>query len=227
MKALFINGSPRKKNWNTITLLENAVRGAQEAGAETEIINLYDYNYKGCISCFACKIKNSKTNGLCAYKDDLRPILEKALQSDVVIVGSPIYFSYPTAQCRAFLERFLFAAHTYLKDPEHPGSSKRVLDRIIHTAMIYTMNVPEDLLDHFDYHKILDWNERALKSTFGYSESLYCCDTYQFPNYDRYDCDVFDKDHKLSHKEEQFPIDCQKAYELGKRLVERAKVNGK
>ncbi|MBQ7528847.1 flavodoxin family protein [bacterium] len=225
MKALFINGSPRKKNGNTITLLENAAHGAQEAGAETEIINLYDYDYKGCVSCFACKIKNSKTNGLCAYKDELRPILGKALYSDVVIIGSPIYFSYPTAQCRAFLERFLFAAYTYLKDPEHPGTTKRVLDRIIHTAMIYTMNVSEDHLEHFDYHKILNWNEMSLRAIFGYSESLYSCDTYQFSDYDRYDCDVFDKAHKLDHREKQFPLDCQKAYELGKRLVEMTILN--
>ena len=71
MKALFINGSPRK-NWNTYKMLESAMKGASDAGAETELINLYDFNFKGCVSCFACKLKNSKTNGLCAVRDDLR-----------------------------------------------------------------------------------------------------------------------------------------------------------
>lgn len=42
----------------------------------------YDYEYKGCISCFACKIKNSKTNGVCAYRDALRPVLEKVHEAD-------------------------------------------------------------------------------------------------------------------------------------------------
>ena len=41
MKALFINGSPRKK-WNTVKVLESAMKGAQEAGAECELVNLYD-----------------------------------------------------------------------------------------------------------------------------------------------------------------------------------------
>ena len=57
-KALFINGSPRK-NGNTAQLLKRAMDGAREAGAEVELVNLYDrsLNYKGCMSCFACKIK--------------------------------------------------------------------------------------------------------------------------------------------------------------------------
>ena len=63
MKALFINGSPRK-NGNTAKLLKRAMEGAAEAGAETELINLYDrsLNFKGCMSCFACKLKGGKTS---------------------------------------------------------------------------------------------------------------------------------------------------------------------
>lgn len=49
MKALFINGSPRKK-WNTVKVLESAMKGAQEAGAEVELVNLYDIDFKGCKS---------------------------------------------------------------------------------------------------------------------------------------------------------------------------------
>ena len=74
MKALFINGGPRK-NWTTMKMLEQAMKGASEAGAETEVIHLYDYSFHGCKSCFACKLKNAKTNGVCAIKDELRPVL--------------------------------------------------------------------------------------------------------------------------------------------------------
>jgi len=56
MLAIAMNGSPRKK-WNTATLLEKALEGAASQGAETELVHLYDLNYKGCISCFACKLK--------------------------------------------------------------------------------------------------------------------------------------------------------------------------
>ena len=57
MKIIAINGSPRKK-WNTSTLLENALEGAASQGAETELIHLYDLDYKGCTSCCACKLKD-------------------------------------------------------------------------------------------------------------------------------------------------------------------------
>jgi multimeric flavodoxin WrbA len=65
MKVLALNGSPRK-NWNTSIVLNHALEGAAFKGAETELINLYDYNYQGCISCFACKLKGGKSYGKCA-----------------------------------------------------------------------------------------------------------------------------------------------------------------
>ena len=55
MNILAINGSPRKK-WNTATLLEKALEGAAAQGATTELVHLYDLDYKGCTSCFACKM---------------------------------------------------------------------------------------------------------------------------------------------------------------------------
>ena len=60
-KALFINGSQRK-NGNTAQLLKRAMEGARELGAEVEMVNLYDrsLNYKGCMSCFACKPRQGR-----------------------------------------------------------------------------------------------------------------------------------------------------------------------
>ena len=91
--AMFFNASSRK-GWNTHKMLEAAKAGAEEAGAETELVNLYDIKFPGCRSCFACKLKNATTNGVCALRDELRPILERARQADILVLGSPIYFSY-------------------------------------------------------------------------------------------------------------------------------------
>ena len=110
--AMFFNGSPRK-GWNTAKMLEAAKAGAEEAGAETELVNLYDISFFGCKSCFACKLKNAKTDGICAIRDDLRPVLERARKADVLVLGSPIYFSYPTGVYRAFLERLAFPVYSY------------------------------------------------------------------------------------------------------------------
>lgn len=60
MKAIAINGSPRK-GWNTEKLLKEALRGAESVGAETELVQLYDLNYTGCKSCFACKRQGAES----------------------------------------------------------------------------------------------------------------------------------------------------------------------
>ena len=105
-KVIAINGSPRR-NGNTAELLQQALKGAQESGAETELINLYSLNFKGCISCFYCKRKD-KAHGTCAMKDDLTPIIERIKEADALIMGVPVYFMNLSSGMSAFIERLLF-----------------------------------------------------------------------------------------------------------------------
>ena len=86
MKAIAINGSPRKR-WNTATLLRKALAGAKAKGAMTEFVHLYDLSFRGCISCFACKKISGKSYGRCAVRDELTPLLTKAAEADVLILG--------------------------------------------------------------------------------------------------------------------------------------------
>jgi multimeric flavodoxin WrbA len=215
MKALFINGSPRK-NGNTAQLLKRAMDGAREAGAEVELVNLYDrnLNYKGCMSCFACKLKGGK-KGVCSFKDDLQPILQKAVEADVLVCGSPNYCGYPSAALRAFMERMEFPAVNY-SDYSNPVVLKRIC-----SATIYTMNCPnEEVYRQMNYPILMDTSAKQL-AVFGPTEILCSYDTYQFSNYDRYDAATFSEAHKAEVRETQFPIDLEKAYELGKRLVKK------
>ena len=219
IKAVFVNGSPRKK-WNTAQMLESAMKGAQAAGAECELINLYDINFTGCKSCFACKLKNSKCNGVCALKDDLRPVLERCRQADVIVLGSPVYYSYPTGEMRSFMERLMFPVGTYLYEN---GRHITLRDKVIPTAMIFTMNCPEDYMKEIGYPPILEENTRCMADIFGYSETLYACNTYQFADYSRYDFNLFSEAEKRQHRDQHFSIDLQNAYSLGQRLVEMVK----
>jgi len=216
-KVIVLNGSPRK-NFNTATLLNEAKKGAESVGAKVEYINLSDLKYSGCVSCFTCKLKNSTTNGLCALKDELRPVLEKILQADAVIIGSPVYYSYPTGMFRNLLERMLFAGGTYMKDDN--GGWKRMLKRTIPVGLIFTMNCPEDFAKQLNYPVILGANETSLNMIYGHCETLCAYDTYQFLDYSKYDCDVFDEKHKRTVRETQFPKDMANAFDLGKRLAE-------
>lgn len=219
VKAMFVNGSPRKQ-WNTAKMLESAMQGATEAGAECEMVHLYDIDFHGCKSCFACKIKNSKTNGVCAIKDDLRPVLERARQCDVLVLGSPVYYSYPTGDLRSFMERLAFPVGTYMYEN---GKHITLRDKVIPTAMIFTMNCPEDYMRQIGYPPILEENTKVMADIFGYSETLYACNTYQFNDYSRYDFNLFSEEDKRRYRDEHFATDLQNARDLGRRLADMAK----
>lgn len=212
MKAIAINGSPRKK-WNTATLLNKALEGAAANGAETELVHLYDLDFKGCVSCFACKTRGGASYGRCGFRDGLTSILEKIETADVLIIGSPIYFGTVTGELRSFLERLLFPYGTYTDPPRtlFPGR--------IRSGLIYTMNVKEEQAKELGYCQHLANNERVLQQRFGSAESLYSFDTYQFDDYAKVEADRFDPVQKAARRREVFPLDCQKAFELGARLA--------
>ncbi|MBQ7503410.1 flavodoxin family protein [bacterium] len=223
MKALFFNGGPRK-NWTTVKMLDSALKGAAEAGAETELIHLYDYSFKGCVSCLACKLKNSKTNGICAVGDALRPILEKAYEADVIVIGSPVYFSYPTGVVRAFMERLMYPILSYNPKTDADGKMHFALrDKLVPTAMIYTMGCTEQMSADWNYPLIFGENAKFLERLFGYTETLCTYSSYQFSDYSRYDILEGTEEVRARYRGEQLPKDLQAAFELGKRLAEKAK----
>ncbi len=216
-KVIILNASPRK-NFNTAKLLKEAQKGAEAAGAEVEYFNLYDYNFLGCRSCFACQRKGSTTEGVCAIRDDIKPILEKCLNADAIFIGSPVYFSYPSGVFRSFMERLLFPNHTYMIDKVN-GGLKRRLDKTIPTGIIFTMNCPEDMAENVNYPMLLGENVSVFNHIMGYAEALYVYDTYQFADYSKYNIDLFEESAKAKVRDEQFPVYLEKAFNLGKKLA--------
>ena len=217
MKIIAFNGSPRKE-WNTATLLKKALEGASSQGAETELIHLYDLNYKGCISCFACKKKGGESYGKCAVKDDLKPIFEKVETADAVIFGSPVYLGTITGQMQSFLERLIFPYLTYTDPPASLFPKK------IPAGFIYTMGLTEEAMNQFGYQQRFANIERFLKMIFGSSETLLSFDTYQFEDYSKVVAPRFDPVQKLKRRKEIFPQDCQKAFEMGARFAAKGKI---
>lgn len=215
MKVIALNGSPRKK-WNTATLLENALDGAASRGAETELVHLYDYRYKGCISCFACKLEGGRSYGRCAVRDEITPILDRTHEAGALILGSPIYFGMPTGVMRSFVERLLFQYLTY----DAAYSSK--FQRKIPTGWIYTMNVDQSRLKAMGYEQTLTLTEMAFKRCFGAAETLLVTDTWQFDDYSKFETSGLDERRKARRRAEVFPEDCRKAYEMGVRFAESA-----
>lgn len=212
-KVLAINGSPRTK-CNTATLLNSALEGAASQGAKTELVHLYKLNFKGCISCFACKLKNGESYGRCAVNDDLTPILKKVEEADAIILGSPIYLGTATGEMRSFIERLIFPYLVY------DTNRSTLFKKKIKTGLIFTMGAREDLMKPLGLDKHLNIVEMFMKRIFGEAESLFVTDTYQFDNYSKYESSVFNVEEKAKRRKEEFPKDCQRAFEMGVRFAQ-------
>lgn len=212
MKILAVNGSPRKK-WNTANMLEKAIEGAAAQGAETDLIHLYDLDFKGCISCFNCKKSYGKSYGKCAVKDDLTPVYTEIKRADAIILGSPIYFGNTTGQFRSFMERLLFPYYVYTIP------RKTLYPRKINIGLIYTMNVSEKQAQILGYDLLFSTIEGYMRLVFGHAESIMSYDTYQFEDYSKVVSDAFDGAQKKKRRQEVFPKDCQKAYDMGVRFA--------
>lgn len=213
MKLIAINGSPRK-GWNTATLLKKTIEGAQAVGAKTELVHLYDLDFKGCTSCFACKMTDSPAKGHCAVKDDLTPVLKMIEdEAEAVVFGTPVYFGSMSGELKSCMERLLFAPLVYSQPP------RSLFPRKLRTAMIYTMNVSEEMSKQRGYQAMMSATEASLKMILGEAETLCSYDTYQFPDYAKVVMEHFDPEKKALRRKEIFPADCRKAFDLGQRLA--------
>jgi len=99
MKVLGIMGSPRRKS-NTEILLDKALEGAGEAGAEVEKVLVSKLKISPCLEIYACL-----KDGNCAIKDDMQLLYKKLLEADHVIFASPMFFYGITSQAKAIIDR--------------------------------------------------------------------------------------------------------------------------
>jgi multimeric flavodoxin WrbA len=99
MKVLAVYGSPRRKG-NTSILLKRAVEGARQAGAEVEEIVLRDLEMSPCLEIYGCKKK-----GRCVIQDDFQDFHDKILESEGLMLASPIFFYSVSAHTKILIDR--------------------------------------------------------------------------------------------------------------------------
>ena len=99
MKVLGIMGSPRRHG-NTEILLDKALEGAREAGAEIEKVLVSNLKISPCLEIYACF-----KDGNCTIKDDMQMLYQKLLEADHVVFASPIFFYGVTSQAKAVIDR--------------------------------------------------------------------------------------------------------------------------
>jgi multimeric flavodoxin WrbA len=108
-RMLGIVGSPRRGG-NTEILVDEVLRGAEEAGALVEKVILSKLNIAPCRACDTCR-----KAGQCAQRDDMPALLEKMKRSQVWVLGTPVYWWGPTAQFKAFLDRWYGTEYVMFK----------------------------------------------------------------------------------------------------------------
>ncbi len=99
VRVLGIVGSPRVRG-NTERFLTEALKAAEEEGAETELVRLAGKEVKPCDACLYCRKK-----GECRIKDDFKPIFDKMVEADGIILATPVYFGSATPQIKAVIDR--------------------------------------------------------------------------------------------------------------------------
>ena len=207
-KIVVVNAGPRR-GWNTDTLVTEAARGAEFAGAAIERFDLFRLErYTGCISCFGCKKERFK--GRCICRDGLKPVLDAIREADGLIIGSPNYLSELTASFRALYERLIFQNLTYTV--ENPCCN----EHLIPVLLIMTSNAPDTA-----YGELLNGYQQALSTFVGPTEVLVSGETLQLKDYSATDWPwtMFDPEARKERHETVFPEECRKAFEMGAGLV--------
>lgn len=213
-KIIAINGSPRS-GWNTDMMVREAARGAEEAGAEVEVIDLYKLEKLfGCRSCFACKL--GRNLGKCVYPDELAPILQSIREADGLILGSPIYLGELSAGLRALFERMVFQRVAYRSEERHYQK-----ERPIPVLLLITSNAPLFTFDDEGYTEMIGRYQADLDRAVGPVETVIADETMQVNDYEKYNWTWFDYEDRRRRRREVFPGQLAEAYQKGAEMVQK------
>jgi len=101
MKIVAFNGSPRRRG-NTYHAIQTVFKELGKEGIKTELIQLGGSGIKPCRACFKCFENKNKR---CVQKDTLNTFIEKIIEAEGIIIGSPTYFSNVSPEVKAFIDR--------------------------------------------------------------------------------------------------------------------------
>jgi len=151
VRILIVNGSPRGKNGNTHRMVAEFMAGAVEAGAEAENVFLAQKTIHPCRGCFACW---TKTPGKCLQKDDIGELLDKIIQTDLLVFATPVYTDNVTGIMKNFMDRLIPLVDPHFeKDPEGEYRHVRRYQKLPKIAVIANSGLPEQ--SHFQVLRLL------------------------------------------------------------------------
>ncbi|MDA0525496.1 flavodoxin family protein [Methanococcoides alaskense] len=191
VKIIGIGGSPRK-NGNTDILLDNFLKGAESAGAETKKVLLRNYSIESCIGCEACRKAGTCTQ----FHDGMELLYPEIEGSKGLILGSPTYNYNITSSMKSFIDR-LYPYYNFTNDRPRQYSSK--LGNQGRKAIVFSICEQSDIKEMGFALEAMEMPLEAL----GYE------DIEKFPVTSCFDRGVVSKDTEV----------LKKAFEAGKKLA--------
>ena len=195
MKAVVINAGPKRKDVNA-QLAQSAAKGAESVGAEVEYFDLYGLDMSGCRVWLICK--NDEDVCKCYWRDELSPVIESIFSADSLLVAAPIFFSQPTSQYMALLERLIYSMVSYETGNKFKGK--------VNVALFYTINYPRDY-----FEKSVRPHIKQSEDLLGMLNGKVVIES--FSNISRNVSSKSDED-ELKLKEEQFHHDLSTVFEI-------------
>jgi multimeric flavodoxin WrbA len=132
MKVLAFNSSPRMEKGNTALIVAPFLEGMQESGAEVELLYIRKLKVNPCLGCFNCWLK---TPGECAQKDDVRTLLPKMGESDILVLATPLYVDGMSGSMKNLLDRSIPGAQPFIEVRDghcrHPGRGEHGLRKVV------------------------------------------------------------------------------------------------
>lgn len=174
-KIIIIDGGPRR-NMNTAALMDAFTEGVADKNPDIEVkrVRLYDMDFKGCMACYGCKLKD-KESIVCKFRDGITPVLEECNEADGLVFSSPIYFGQPTGRLREFMERLWFPRLSY-------NDYTSLAPRTIPTATIYAMTGSGKAVELY-VDPYMDQFDGLVGAYFGKPERIITTDTLQVKDY--------------------------------------------
>lgn len=174
MKCCVLFASPRGKESNTLALLQEWLEGWSDAGHEAQVFSLYDMNISGCRACRGCQ--SDWERPACVIEDDMQPIFDAVLESDLVLLAAPVYSWFCPAPMKAALDRLVYATDKYYGEK---GKGPALLAGKSFAALMSCGYRPEKGTDLFEEamrrwckHSGIAWRGLAAERHMGYGTAF-------------------------------------------------------
>lgn len=180
MKITAFNGSPRSEKGCTNIMVEGLLTGAKQAGAKIEHIFLAKKNIRFCLGCQSCIFFN---HGECVIKDDMQLLKNKFIESDIVIIATPVYIDDMTSIMKNFIDRLfpIFDENIKMTKNGFRRQPRYKMPKILFVSSCgFPENSPFKIIDLYTKRIEFTWNTNLVGKVFRNAGDILICQDEEF-----------------------------------------------